>query len=267
MEHNSIDCNEEESENSSENSFNEVANVALAVGYAMSGLLAPPQLPLVYQPVYLQLDLNGRQWVENVLADASRCFDNFRMQPANFYRLHHMLTTYYGLESSRDIHTKEALGMFLWAVGTTQPMRQMHERFRRGLGTCTQMIANVLNVMVQFADDVLRPRDSTYAEVPDELKEYSPLFDGCIGAIDGTHIEVCVDEAFHDDFTNRHGWRSQNVICVCNFNMMFTYVGVGMEGSANDMRVFKKKALMDGKFPQPPKGLFAKILAGCIMCG
>ncbi|XP_039797899.1 uncharacterized protein LOC120662916 [Panicum virgatum] len=73
MEHNSIDCNEEESENSSENSFNEVANVALAVGYAMSGLLAPPQLPLVYQPVYLQLDLNGQQWVENVLADASRC--------------------------------------------------------------------------------------------------------------------------------------------------------------------------------------------------
>ena len=69
------------------------------------------------------------------------------------------------------------------------------------------------------------------------------------------------------DFTNRHGWRSQNVICVCNFNMMFTYVGVGMEGSANDMRVFKKKALMDGKSPQPPKGLFAKILAGCIMCG
>jgi len=267
MEHNSIDCNEEESENSSENSFNEVANVALAVGYAMSGLLAPLQIPSVYQPEYLQPDLTGRQWVENVLADASRCFVNFRMQPANFYRLHHMLTTYYGLESSRDIHTKEALGMFLWAVGTRQPMRQMHERFRRGLGTCSQMIATVLNVMVQFADDVLRPRDSTYAEVPDELKEYSPLFDGCIGALDGTHIKVCVDEAFHDDFTNRHGWRSQNVICVCNFNMMFTYVGVGTEGLAHDMRVLKKKALMDGKFPQPPKGLFAKILAGCIMCG
>jgi len=49
--------------------------------------------------------------------------------------------------------------------------------------------------------------------------------------------------------------------------MMFTYIGVGTEGSAHDMRVFKKKALMDGKFPQPPKGLFAKILAGCIMCG
>ncbi|WVZ65324.1 hypothetical protein U9M48_014705 [Paspalum notatum var. saurae] len=110
--------------------------------------------------------------------------------------------------------------------------------------------------MMPFADDVLRPTDSSYAELPEELAEYSPLFDGCIGAIDGTLIEVSVPERFQADFTNRHGWRSQNVICVCNFKMMFTYVGVGTEGSAHDMRVYRQKALMDRRFPRPPKGRY-----------
>ena len=121
------------------------------------------------------------------------------------------------------------------------------------------LIQHVLTAMMPFADAVLRPKDNSYAELPQELAEYSPLFDGCIGAIDGTLIEVSVPERVQADFTNRHGWRSQNVICVCDYNMMFTYVGVGTEGSAHDMRVLKQRALMDSKFPRPPKGLFAKL--------
>jgi len=90
--------------------------------------------------------------------------------------------------------------------------------------------------------------------VPHELTEYTPFFDGCIGALDGTHIEVIVDEAVHDDFTNRKGNTSQNVVVVCDFDMRFTYVGVGTEGSAHDMRVIKK-AQVDSKYPHPPPGL------------
>jgi hypothetical protein len=51
---------------------------------------------------------------------------------------------------------------------------------------------------------------------------------------------VIVDEAIHDDFTNRKGNTSQNVIVVCDFDMRFTYIGVGTEGSAHDMRVIKE---------------------------
>lgn len=141
-------------------------------------------------------------------------------------------------------------------------MRQMEERFRRGLGTCSKMLQEALNAMMPWADAMLRPKDTSYKVVPDELAEYSPLFDRCIGAIDGTHIEVCVDEACHDDFTNRHGWTSQNVIAACNFNMMFTYIGVGTEGSAHDMRVLKKKALEDSKFPCPPEGHYYLVDSG-----
>lgn len=133
--------------------------------------------------------------------------------------------------------------------------------------TISKMLQEVLNAMMPWADAMLRLKDTSYEVVPDELAEYSPLFDRCIGAIDGTHIEVCVDEACHDDFTNRHGWTSQNVIAACNFNMMFTYIGVGTEGSAHDMRVLKKKALEDSKFPRPPEGTFATIFPACRIYG
>ena len=73
------------------------------------------------------------------------------------------------------------------------------------------------------------------------------------GAVDGTHIDVVVDEAVREDFINRKGRTTQNVIDVCDFNMRFTYIGAGTEGSAHDMRV-KKKADDDAYFPHPPSG-------------
>ena len=41
MEHHINHSYDEDSDNSSENSFNELANVALVVGYAMSTMMAP----------------------------------------------------------------------------------------------------------------------------------------------------------------------------------------------------------------------------------
>jgi hypothetical protein len=64
---------------------------------------------------------------------------------------------------------------------------------------------------------------------------------------------VVVDEAVHDDYINRKGKTTQNVVTVCDFNMRFTYIGAGTEGSAHDMRV-KKKPQEDATFPHPPSG-------------
>jgi hypothetical protein len=48
-------------------------------------------------------------------------------------------------------------------------------RFRRGLGTCSKIFGHVLNAMVRFANDVLRPTNYTYAVVSGELLEYTPF--------------------------------------------------------------------------------------------
>ena len=72
------------------------------------------------------------------------------MEPENFRRLHYILCNGYGLASTRELDSWEALGMFLWACGIEQLQRQMKERFRRGLGTYSKIFALVLNAMVPF---------------------------------------------------------------------------------------------------------------------
>ena len=45
---------------------------------------------------------------------------------------------------------------------------------------------------------------------------------------------------------------TQNVMCVCNFDMKFIFVCSGWEGNANDSRVFEKVITSDKyMFPWP----------------
>ena len=125
--------------------------------------------------------------------------------------------------------------------------------FGRGLGTCSKIFAHILAAMTRFANDVIRPKDSTYSAVPPALVEYTPFFDGCIGAMDGTHIEVIVDKGVRGNHIHRKGKPTQNVVAVCDFDMRFTYVGAGTEGSTHDMRV-KRKTEADTSFPHPLSG-------------
>ena len=245
-----MDNSDEESQNSSENSFNEVVSAAMAAGYAFAHMLQEPALG---NHVFSVPDLTGRQWVDKLLSDAGRCYENCRMRPENLVRLHSILRDTYGLKGSRELESIEALAMFLWACGTNQCQRQMHERFRRGLGTCSKVFSHVLAAMTRFADDVLRPGDTSYSGKPAVLVEYTPFFDGCIGAMDDTHIEVIVDQGVRDNHINRKGKPTQNMVVVCDFDMRFTYIGAGTEGSAHDMRV-KRKAEDDASFPRPPSG-------------
>ena len=67
--------------------------------------------------------------------------------------------------------------------------------------------------------------------------KYTPYFDDCIGALDGTHIAVYVLTTEQARYRNRKGTLSQNVLAVCDFNMQFVYVLPGWEGSAHDGRV------------------------------
>ena len=67
----------------------------------------------------------------------------------------------------------------------------------------------------------------------------SPYFEGCIGALDGTHIPVCVPEASHTAFQNWKGEIIQNILAVCIMNMRFMYMLSGWEGSASDACVFE----------------------------
>ena len=80
-------------------------------------------------------------------------------------------------------------------------------------------------------------------------------FKGAIGAIDGSHVPVSVPGEEVVNHTCRHGYTSQNVLAVCDFDMRFTFVVAGWPGSTHDTRVLNHALTkFADQFPVPPKG-------------
>ncbi|KAL0375619.1 UNVERIFIED_CONTAM: hypothetical protein Scaly_0679500 [Sesamum calycinum] len=64
-------------------------------------------------------------------------------------------------------------------------------------------------------------------------------FKGCLGALDGTFVDVRVPKHEKDRYHTRKGKVSVNILGVCNPKLQFIYVLCGWEGSAADNRVFQ----------------------------
>ncbi|KAL5567972.1 hypothetical protein UlMin_024547 [Ulmus minor] len=76
---------------------------------------------------------------------------------------------------------------------------------------------------------------------------------GCVGAIDGTYVPCVVPAEVAAAYRNRKGFTSQNVMAVVDFEMKFTYIVVGWEGSAHDARVLNvAKNTPAFRFPHAP---------------
>ena len=67
--------------------------------------------------------------------------------------------------------------------------------------------------------------------------EFHPFFDGCIGALDGTYVPIWIPQKKQSPWRDRKKGISQNVLAICDFDMLFTGVFAGMEGSAPDSKV------------------------------
>ncbi|KAL6839536.1 hypothetical protein ACP4OV_030806 [Aristida adscensionis] len=207
----------------------------------------------------------GIDWVQSTLANPTSCYNMFRMNRALFTRLHDVLVESYGLKSSTCMSSVEALGMFLWIVGAPQSQRQADNRSVRSTETVSRKFDHVLRCVSKLAADIIKPRDSEFRTVHPRLQGplFPPFFNDCIGAIDGTHIEVVVPRSMVVQYTGRHGYTSQNVMVVCDFDMRFTFVLAGWPGSVHDMRVFEDAMNKYGhKFPHPPPGKYYLVDSG-----
>jgi hypothetical protein len=58
-----------------------------------------------------------------------------------------------------------------------------------------------------------------------------------VGAIDGTHIHARVPRKMQAAFRGRKHCPTQNVLAAIDFDLKFTYVLAGWEGSAHDATI------------------------------
>ena len=105
-------------------------------------------------------------------------------------------------------------------------------------------------IAVPFYTQFVKLPDASYT--PIEIRSNSkffPFFEDCVGAIDGTHIHAFVTEEDLPRYRNRKGGISQNVLAACTFDMCFSYVLAGWEGSAADGRIFEDAQRRDLLIP------------------
>ncbi|KAH1114911.1 hypothetical protein J1N35_008289 [Gossypium stocksii] len=191
---------------------------------------------------------SGDTWIREILdGHESRCMINFRMFKIVFTSLLRVLETRYNLQTSRNISSSEMLGISLYILGTGAKVSQCRERFQRSGSSISRYFAIVLEKVSRMAINLIAPEDFFLAQFPNKYD--------CISAIDGTHIAAILPPNKQIPYIGRKGIPTQNVRAVCDFNMCFTFVMAGWEGSAHDTRIFLD-AIRDPKykFLHPPNG-------------
>ena len=101
-----------------------------------------------------------------------------------------------------------------------------------------------------YTNEVWLPHqtDPVPPEICNNPKCY-PFFHVAIGAIDGTHIACAPSERECAAAHNRKGLLTQNCLITCSFDLMFTYVLSGWEGSAADALIFHNACQTDFHIP------------------
>ena len=247
--------------NGGDDDVNKKLELLLKLSYdaAMLGMMASRYTDtyLNKQPRRIAVQ-TGYEWVMEKLSRRKSCYKMFRMYPDVFMSLHDLLVSNYGLESTREMSSIESLGMFLWMLGGPQSFTQAEDRFVRSTETIHRKFKHVLECVYALGGDNIKPTDPTFTEVHPKIrdKRFWPHFKGCIGAIDGSHVPVVVPAKETVNYTGRHGYTSQNVLAVCDFDMRFTFVVAGWAGSVHDNRIFNHSLeKYETTYPAPPQGI------------
>ncbi|KAL8509435.1 hypothetical protein ACS0TY_016588 [Phlomoides rotata] len=171
-----------------------------------------------------------------VMVSDHDCKDQLRMDRASFHKLCGLVRTFGGLKSSRNISVEEKMAMFFSILAHHTKNRCVKYHFNRSGQTVSKHFNQVLNCILSLQDIFLVQAQSVDETCSDARCE---KFQGCLGALDGTYIDVNVSAVNKGRYRNRKGQCSVNVLGVCDLNMRFVYVLTGWEGSAADSHVLR----------------------------
>ncbi|KAM0903445.1 hypothetical protein ACQ4PT_018664 [Festuca glaucescens] len=141
------------------------------------------------------------------------------------------------LENSRGVSVEEQLGMLMYMLSRNASYRTLTDRFQRSPEIVHRHINACINAITSLAYDFIKLQSTDAHFKISSSPLYWPYFKNCIGAIDGTHVPMMVNDNEAAPYRNRKGTLSQNVMVVCDFDLSFTYASSDWEGSASDVGV------------------------------
>ncbi|KAL7614212.1 hypothetical protein Lser_V15G07195 [Lactuca serriola] len=184
-----------------------------------------------------------------------QCVEVLHMSRESFVRLCAHFRVNYALNDSKHVSVEEKMAVFWMMIGHNQRYVIIKRRFQHSKQTVHKFFHEVLDKMLLLAHDIIVP--TSFNPNPNILghnRRLRRVFKGAVGALDGTLIHAVVPANKRDLYRSRgKGDCYQNVLAICDFNMMFTFVVAGWEGIAHDSRILSE-ALANplAPFPLPP---------------
>lgn len=201
--------------------------------------------------------LTGQRYYKEVMKSPSfnRFMNVARMEKETFVKLKRMLKVTGNLRKSLSINVGQKVMMFIYVlIGHTN--RQTAERWQHS-GSTVSIIIHEVSEAFKMCSSLILVRPMKGDPVQREIAinpTMSPFFDNCIGAIDGVHISAVVHASEHKVFRDRNKNLTQNVLGAVNFDMTFSYVLTGWEGTAHDGRLYDDARTKN--FPRVPGKYF-----------
>ncbi|KAL5701358.1 hypothetical protein ACHQM5_026703 [Ranunculus cassubicifolius] len=186
-------------------------------------------------------DFERKQILERMFSESDRhCRDMLRMNRVSFSRLCERLEGK-GLAPSRWVGVKEQVAMFLLIVGHDTRVRFGAFTVIRSSETLHRHFHNVLRAILKLGRNYIRQatRSCSPARSGNPHPWAMRYFKNCLGAIDGSFMPAMVPMEDQPRYRNRKGDIAHNVLATCTFDMKFTYILAGWEGSAHDTRLLR----------------------------
>ncbi|XLR24066.1 hypothetical protein S83_051966, partial [Arachis hypogaea] len=191
-----------------------------------------------------QLSLGGRmnsrirrEALERIVGEGDRnCIWELRMNTNAFANLCELLEVQGGLNEDGHVSLPEQVATFLIILVHHKKNRSLQVRFCRSSETVSKYFNKVLKAVIRI-QSILFAKATPVEE--DCLNPIWRRFKDCLGALDGTYIEVTVPESEKEKYRTRKGKICTNVLGVCNREMGFVYVLSRWEGLASDSRVLR----------------------------
>ncbi|GJV72015.1 putative nuclease HARBI1 [Tanacetum coccineum] len=186
------------------------------------------------------------------LSTSGRCRDLIRMSENAFKTLCQKLESDGGLRPTQRMTIEEQVARFLHIVGNDFRNRFVSWCYRRSGSATSRHFHRVLNAIISLEDHYIKqPSGDTVQKEIQQKKRFYPFFKDCIGAIDGTHVRVRVPSNDAPRYRGRKGYPTINVLAACTFDLKFTYILSGWEGTASDSRIIKNALTREDKLLIP----------------
>ncbi|WVZ50451.1 hypothetical protein U9M48_001702 [Paspalum notatum var. saurae] len=200
--------------------------------------------------------LNTKIWKNDVT-----CVNMLRLNKASFFRFCNLLRERGSLRDTIHMCVEQQVAMFLNIVGHNLKNRLVGTNYDRSGETVSRYFNKVLHAIGELQNELIRLSSSTTPTKIAGNPRWDPYFKDCIGAIDGTHVRASVSKDMEAAFCGRKTYATQNVMAAVDFDLRFTYVLAGWEGTAHDALVLRD-ALEREHGLRVPQGKFYLVDAG-----